>query len=247
MELINTSRLIKNYQISFRKDILDNLHHSKPSKIAVLVSNEYEGLSRNGGIGTYYTALSKKMKEAGWTIILLYCQSEEKFHGKSKIPALDYIFSTGEIFDSLILQPSQLSILNWIKEQDSATWQSLSCFFYIQSIAQAFKDLPIYIEFHDIHGFGYHTFHAKQVGILPANCLTAITIHGCFEWVFEAGDATMTGEDWFWRSCFREQQSYERADLTFFPSHYLRSKVESYGWNNANAIHMPYFIPFASG
>ena len=246
MSRANPSRVFKNNEINFRKDIANNLLKSNSDKVAVLVSNEYEGLSRNGGIGTYYSALGKKLKEAQWTTVLIYCQSDGKFQGKSDVADLDFIFSTGEIFDSLILQSSQLLILDQAGNSESPIWQSLSCLFYIQSVIKVFNNAQIYIEFHDIHGYGYHTCQAKQVGLLPANCLTSITIHGCFEWIYEAGEA-MINDDWFWQALFREQESYEGADLTFFPSSYLKSKVESYGWNNPNAIHMPYFIPFSVG
>ena len=69
-----------------------------------------------------------------------------------------------------------------------------------------------------------------------------MTIHGCFEWVFEANDS-LTKDPWLLLTAHREQQSFEKTDLAFFPSHFLKSTVKSYGWKTCQAKHMPYFVP----
>jgi hypothetical protein len=230
---------------SIKPRYLDIFGKFVPKKIAVLATNEYEGFSKNGGIGTYYTALSKKLKEANWHNILLLCQSEEKYQGESNIPALENIFSTSEVEDIANLQPFHLSMIEIAKSDFYFTYQSICCLFFIQALAASFPETSIYIEFPDVNGFGYHTIQAKRAGVLPKNCITVVTIHGCYEWVYEANDS-INSDRWYTDSCFREQQSFEQADITFFPSYFLKNKVDSYGWNNLQAIHMPYFVPILS-
>jgi hypothetical protein len=236
--MIADKMLIPSSKPHFRSFFGEN----SPEKIAVLATNEYEGFSKNGGIGTYYTALSKKLKEADWHTILLLCQSEDRYQGESNIPALNNIFSTGEVEDIVSLQPFHLSMLEKVRSDFYFTYQSIRCLFFIQALATSFPETSIYIEFPEVNSFGYHTIQAKRAGVLPKNCITGVTIHGCYEWVYEANDS-INSDRWYTDICFREQQSFEQADLTFFPSYFLKNKVYSYGWNNLQAIHMPYFVP----
>jgi hypothetical protein len=69
-------------------------------------------------------------------------------------------------------------------------------------------------------------------------------MHSGHEWVFEANEK-YTDDDpaRLWQLCFYERASFEAADLVFFPSHFLKNKVESFGWNTGRAVHLPYFIP----
>ncbi|MHC5824971.1 MAG: glycosyltransferase family 4 protein, partial [Nostoc sp.] len=46
--------------------------------------------------------------------------------------------------------------------------------------------------------------------------------------------------DWFWQTSHYEQYSFEQADLAFFLSHFLKEKVEKYGWKTSHAKHLPY-------
>ena len=196
--------MLKQYAISFKSKILEQIEKHKPQKIAVLVTNEYEGFSSNGGIGTYYTTLSKKFAEQEWDIFLIFCQSEEKFAGKSHIAALKHIFSCSEVEDVLNLGSEQLSILATNKQGDGYRYeyQSVCSLFYIQAIAATFPESKIYIEFPDVNGFGYHTIQAKKANLLGSNCIVGITIHGGFEWVFEANE-TLKKDDWFNQACYR--------------------------------------------
>ncbi len=234
--------MIKQHLISFKSKILQQFQGEDYSKIALLISNEYEGFSRNGGIGTYYTSLSQKMAQAGWAVILIICQNDEKYRGKSHIRALKHIFSVSEVDEILNLTQEHKFILNQAKEDYYFKYQSVGSWLYCQGFSSTFKDSKIYIEFPDVNGFGYDTIQAKKANLLGKNCLTNITIHGCFEWVFEANDS-INKEDWFNKSCHREQVAYENVDLAFFPSFFLKNKVESYGWRTNHAHNRPYFVP----
>ncbi|WP_264319873.1 glycosyltransferase [Zarconia navalis] len=234
------------FEVRFKPQILEKFAKSAP-KIAVLASNEYEIISKNGGIGTYYTALSRKLAEDGWYVILLICQNERKFEGDSQIPALAHIFSPLEAVDVLELNPIHLEILETARQDSVGVWfdyQSFCCFLLVRAIVSQFPDSLVYVEFAAIWGFGYRTIQAKHAGLLGQKCLTAVTTHGSFEWLREINRRYVVNNiPWLWRSYHYEQVSYEQADLTFFPSYFLMEKEKSYGWRAPHAQNLPYFIP----
>ena len=234
------------YQINFKPNFLEKFNLSA-QKIAVLVSNEFEGFSKNGGIGTYYTTLSQKLAADGWTIILLLCQTEAEFQGNPSFGAVHHVFSTHETVQVLNLQPIHQQILAATQQTDlgkNFDHQSFCCQFFIQAIASTFPDAVVYAEFPEIWGFGYRTIQAKQSGLLGSSTLISVTSHGSFEWLQEVNSRYRTDRpQWLWQSYHYEQFSYENADLTYSPSHFLKSKFSGYGWKTAQAKHLPYFVP----
>lgn len=209
--------------------------------VALLVTPEYEGIFRNGGIGTYYQALSENLSKAGLYIVLLICRSQEKFGGISKIPALKYIFSTHECQDTLELSSQHIAILNQLQTWEWMDYESYCSLFFIQAIANAFPNAYIYVEFPEMLGLGYRTLQAKRSGFLGQNCTIAVKLHSGQEWLQEAQTQYIQSTPkWFWQVSHYEQYSFEQADLAFFLSHFLKRKVEQYGWKTDHAIHLPY-------
>ena len=155
----------KTFEVSFKTAYLRRLQQTQPSKVAVLVTNEFEGIFRNGGIGTYYRRLAEQLTAEGWHVLLLLTWTEEGFGGESELPAVKHIFSTFEIEQVLNLQPVHLRMLS-VRTQNTYTYQSVCCFFFTQAILNCFPASHVYIEFPDIMGMGYHSIHAKQAGFL---------------------------------------------------------------------------------
>lgn len=235
-----------NFSINFNPQYLKKLPTSL-EKIAILATNEFENFFQNGGIGTYYNTLSQKLAEDGWYIILLLTQTETHFQGESTLPHINNIFSTQETPQILNLQPTHQQILTTIQQNplsNSFDYQSFCCLFFTQAVATTFPDAVIYIEFPEIWGFGYRTIQAKQTGLLSKNCLIGVTSHGGFEWLRKINSKhTIEYPQWYWKAYHYEQYSYENADITYFPSHFLKSKLESYGWKTSHAKNLPYFVP----
>ena len=234
------------YQISFKPKFLEKFNQSA-QKIAILVSNEFEGFSRNGGIGTYYTTLTQKLAADGWYVLLLLCQTETEFQGEASFPHLHHVFSTHETAQILELQPLHHQILAKT-QQDPIThsfdYQSFCCLFFTQAVVATFPEAVVYIEFPEIWGFGYRTIQAKQAGLLGNSCLTSVTSHGGFEWLREVNSQYAINQpQWFWQAYYYEQFSYENADLAYFPSYFLKAKLTSYGWKTTSAKHLPYLVP----
>ncbi len=234
------------FKVSFKAAFAERLQQANPSKIAVLATNEYEGIFKNGGIGTHYKTLSEQLARNGWHVILFLCTHDQSYAGTSTVEAVQNIFSIRDLPEVLNLQAIHQSML----DSFSSEWkywldhQSFSALLFTQAVSNLFQGLPIYVEFHEMSGIGYHTVQAKQSGLLGANCVISVTMHSGHEWIYEANEwFAEEYPPYYQRACDYEQISFENADLTFFPSHYLKDKVQSYGWQAANAQHMPYFIP----
>lgn len=228
------------FAVRFQQPFIEKLFDST-EPVVILVTPEYEGIFRNGGIGTYYATLSQKLAAQGAYIILIICQTKQEFYGESSVPHIRHIFSACEAERVLELQPVHLAILSQFKEWDWVESESYKILFFIQAIATHFSRSPIYIEFPDLCGLGYRTIQAKRSGLLGKNCVTAVTMHSGQEWLNEAHEKYIVeAGNWFRNVYSYEQYSFENADLAFFLSSFMEAKVKTYGWKTARAVHLPY-------
>jgi S-adenosylmethionine-dependent methyltransferase len=93
-------------------------------------------------------------------------------------------------------------------------------------------------------GVSNPSLRGKQTKILGDNSTIAVTIHSVHEWIYEANEKyNIEHPEWLWQVAHYEQYSCENADLVFFPSHYLTTRVRSYGWNVEKGNNMPNYIP----
>ena len=258
MKTIPADKLIANLcsvefdRVGFLPPIADSFDPTA-QKIAVLASNEFEGITKNGGIGTYYATLAGKLAEEGWCVILLLCRRDaspealgETHGGTSHPPSLSYVFSTDDIDRLLDLQPLHQAILDRSRRGNNPWFDldSWRCLFFVSAIAATFTDAVVYVEFPAIWGFACRTIQARRSGVLPSYCFVGVTDHGGFEWLRETNYRYRTDRPhWFGQAYHVEQYSYDNANLTCFPSHFLKAKVEGYGWRVDRAVHLPYFIP----
>lgn len=236
---INSNR----FEVSFNQKLTDKFFPGV-ARVALLVTTEYEGIFRNGGIGTYYRTLSEKLAAENWYVILLLCQSQERFSGESHISALKHIFSTNECQQILELQPIHSATLFQYQDSEWLKYENYCALYFTQAITSTFSDAQVYVEFPEMLGLGYRTIQAKRAGVLGRNCITAVTLHSGQEWLHEANERYIPPAlNWFWQTCHYEQYSFEQADLAFYLSHFLKSKVENYGWKTSHALHLPYCFP----
>ena len=238
-----TSRETSWGKVIFKQEIREKVP-SSVKRIALLVTPEYEGIFRNGGIGSYYRTLSEKLAAADFYVVLLLAQSKERFGGGSTIAVVDQIFSLSECEEVLELPSTHSGILSQFREWEWVGYENYGALFFAQAIATQFKDAYIYIEFPEMLGLGYRTIQAKRAGILGKNCVVAVTLHSGQEWLQEAhGSYLQVNPQWFWQVSHYEQYCFEQADLAFFLSHFLQEKVERYGWQTNHAWHLPYCFP----
>ncbi len=233
------------HSVFFQSEVQKTLSQSASEKVAVLATSEYEGIFKNGGVGTYYRNLAKKLFKQGWSVILILCDHEKMLIDPSNYPELQNIFLTSEIRSSLELPSNHLSLLSPVRG-NWYDYQSYCCFFFVQAIFNQFPNSKVYVEFPEMSGLGYRTIQAKRAGCLMDNCQIGVTMHSGHEWVHEANEKythVRSNLENLWVVYNFEQISFEEADLAFFPSYTLKSKVETYGWRNNNATHLPNYVP----
>lgn len=229
--------------ITFNSEIKEIFPSVNPEKIAILPTTEYEGIFKNGGVGTYYKNLAKKLNSAGWYVILICCDFDSQYMGESSLEEVRHIFTTNQIQKILNLSPFNQDILKAVKSQ-WVDYLGYSCLFLIQAISHQFIYSKIYVEFHEMLGFSYYTLQAQKSKILGDNCTIAVTMHSGHEWIYEANEKyNIEYPEWLWQVAHYEQYSCENGDLVFFPSYYLTNRVKSYGWDLKQGHNMPNYIP----
>jgi glycosyltransferase involved in cell wall biosynthesis len=231
------------FDVSFAPQLRRELGRVDPEQVALLVSSEFEGIYRNGGIGTFYKALSEQLADDGWYVILLLTYTDRVFGGRSTLSSINHIFSTSETERVLSLRAIHKQLLEQ-HAPDGYARESFRCLLFTQAVLERYPQARVYAEFPEMFGAAHHVIHAKHAGLLGDRCVVAVTMHSGHEWVFEANEKYVPDRPTdFWQVSSNEAFSFEQADLSFFPSHFLRAKVEAYGWRAPRAIHMPYFVP----
>jgi hypothetical protein len=236
----------KGFQVNFKAVIKQKLLPSSLNRIAVLPTTEYEGIFRNGGVGTYYKNLAQRLTAQGWDVILIVADFESEYRGESHLPEIKHIFSPSQAKYCLNLTNDHYLML----EQLESNWRdflSVTCWFYLEAIVRYFLSAKIYVEFHEMLGIGYRAIQAKKAGLLPQHCVIATTMHSGHEWIYEANEKYQVEYvEWLWQTINNEQFCFEEVDLAFFPSSYLTTRVTDYGWNIDHAFKMPNYVPIVS-
>lgn len=216
---------------------------SGAAKIAILVTMEFEGLSINGGVGTYYREIAHQLSRSGWKVILAAVGGQLAGLRDSSVPEVSAIFDVMRCEEFLHLRDVHQGLLQSCGS-DGLAQLGLKCLFFLQAMQQHFHGARIFAEFHDMYGFGYHAAKARQAGLLGENVSVAVTMHSGHEWIFHANQSIFDykAPD-FIRIAAREEQSFASATLPMFPSDSLRRHVEDYGWDLSRACKIPYFVP----
>lgn len=234
---------IEDSRVTFQQPVLREMPQAL-QRVAVLVTPEYEGIFRNGGIGTYYKTLSERLVAEEFHVILLLCNTQEGVDRNLRLPSVKQVFLTQNCHSVLSLHNTQSAILSQFQDWEWIDYENYCALFFVQAIANTFPDAYIYVEFPEMLGLGYRTVQAKRSGLLGKNCVIAVTLHSSQEWLQEAQTRyTQSAPEWFWQTSHYEQYSFEQADLAFFLSHFLKNKMAQYGWKMRHAEHLPYCFP----
>jgi len=205
-----------------------------PMNVCV-VSSEFNGPVKNGGIGTATTALIKQLAADGHKVTVLYTLVE-----KNEPVSGDRTWS--HWVERLEAEAIKLEFLR--HEGVYHSWREKS--WRVKEFLAA-GDFDV-VYFNDHHGSGYYSLLAKRAGLAPfAQQLHCVITHGSMEWVFDindqyarqAADLEMMGI---------ERRCVELADVVIGPSSYLLRQYETYGWRlPANTFQQPYPIHQGAG
>jgi glycosyltransferase involved in cell wall biosynthesis len=212
---------------------LSELHLGDSSKSGrrmnvCVVSSEFLGPVKNGGIGTATSALARQLIGDGHAVTLLYTYGG---YGKPFTGDRPWQYWVDKLrADGIVLE--------WIPHDgDYRAWREAS-WLVKDFLSQRNFEL---VYFNDHFGSGYYSMLAKRAGLAPfREQLHCVITHGSMEWVFSLNDQyanRVTDLEWMGI----ERRSVELADIVIAPSKYLLRQYESYGWSlPAQSYHQPY-------
>lgn len=199
----------------------------KPMKVCV-VSSEFLGPVRNGGIATATSGLLKQLVSDGHKVTLLYTLVEFGKPATGDKPWKYWVDA---------LSAEGISVEHIANQSDYWAWREKS-WRVKEWIGNHHFDV---VYFNEHHGNGYYALAAKRAGLAPfSEQLHCLITHGSIEWVFDINDQYSSRPADLEMSGL-ERRSVEMADVVIGPSQYLLKQYEKYGWRlPAKTFQHPY-------
>jgi LPS sulfotransferase NodH/glycosyltransferase involved in cell wall biosynthesis len=185
-----------------------------------LVTVEFHGLFKNGGIGTANTALALALAANGFDVTVAVANSDEsgprlkmgdfaelRTYWRDRGITLDYVRPHAHIARSF----------------DDPRTASYCVFLYVQNGG---FDVVI---FNDNGGQGYYSLLAKHTGVFENPPLLCVVSHGPIDWVHELNDLEFYSHQPVAMS-YQERRSAALADVLVSPSRYLLDWMTERGW-----------------
>lgn len=224
------------------KNHINNKKIALKNKVAVLITQEFEPLTKNGGVGTYFKELATQFKKNNWQVILVFAgpKTQSESHNLKHIDKVYCCESQKEKGNY------STSCQYTFEDNPSDPYQgkSYKCFCILKKIEKENRDCLIYAEFHEMCGLPYYSVQAKKTGNFKKQTILATTIHSGHEWIFTLNRSIFNYQARpFLRIATREENSFRNADLKIYPSNSLRKILVKWGWNLNGAVRLPYFIP----
>jgi len=196
-----------------------------------MVSYEFLGPSRNGGIGTAYTKLAEVLSGAGHDVTLLYtngCQTlsqpvdhwinHYRERGMRFVPLPSSSVKLNALTGNLV---KSHCVYEWLREHDGF-------------------DI---VHFPESNGHGYYALAGRRQGLILQNATTIVGLHGSAQWVRVASERLACWEPEL-EDDFLERRSAELADVVWSPGQYMLGWVQEYGWKIPNSTHIHPYIVF---
>lgn len=186
-----------------------------------LLTLDFVGPIRNGGMGTAFLALAETLVAGGHEVTILYPAAYTENEPVTRWRT--HYAARGIHFVSLFLEGSEaeLSIgaYHWLKTQRFDV-----------------------IHFHEMRGIGYWCTVAKRCGLAFRDTILACHIHSPTLWHFahSAQFLTHSGE---LETDFMERRSAEGADHVTAPSRYILDVVREMGWKLPDHRVLPNLLP----
>ena len=184
-----------------------------------LVTTEFHGLFKNGGIGTANTGLATMLAAAGHEVTVGFIDHiawatlgrDESFLAQRAI-----WLKSGIFLDCIPRWPRLKATV------DDFCW-AVSVLEYLR--ARRFD----VVLFNECGGQGYFALLAKRAGVFPQAPRMIVVTHGASDWAREL-NAQLPTSYYAATLAFYERRSVELADLVVSPSHYLVGWMRAHGW-----------------
>jgi O-antigen biosynthesis protein len=196
----------------FSQPILESRDSCPPLRIA-LVTVEFEGPTRNGGIGTACRELASVLREVGHHVAVFFAgpfhhHDRGFWEGAFALEGIEFIALKSHGIEDYNGERHTISaqVCHWLKS----------------------KDFDI-VHFHDWLGFGLDTVLMKRAGTAFAETLLCTTLHGPTHWV-DMGNEVSAPSQQRREVGLAERRAVEGSDVVFSPSHFLLNEVIGRGW-----------------
>jgi O-antigen biosynthesis protein len=197
-----------------------------------IVSPEFVGPTRNGGVGTAYTSLAHVLAQAGHEVTIYYTGGEWIDN-----PAFDewerHYFEKGILFVAQKAPPRISVDARYIIKQ------AYEVFLWLKQREERFD----IVHFPEWQGQGYFCLLAKKQGIAFPTLTFCVGVHSSTTWV-ELGNQRLF--EWVDQldEDFLERESVRLADVVISPSQYLLRWMLADGWRlPARVFLSPYAMP----
>lgn len=193
-----------------------------PARVRVcLITTEFHGLFKNGGIGTANTGLALALAEAGFDVTVAFADSDEngpRVKDGNFAELKEKYRPQGITLDFVPASP-----LIW-KAFDDPRSASYCVYLYLK---QHEFDL---VYFNDCGGHGYYSLLAKHLGVLPNPPRMYVVTHGPHEWVLDL-NSMRYWDRWPVVTSYQERHGAAMADALISPSQYLVDWMKAHGWD----------------
>lgn len=177
-----------------------------------LVTAEFDGPTRNGGVGTAFRELAETLREGGHSVSVLFAGP---FH-----------HGDGEYWSrTLGIEGIEFCALSAAEAADyHGRWRAVSA-----DVCRWLKRRSFdVVHFHEWLGYGLKTVLAKAGGEAFASTVLCTTLHSPTQWIDAGNEETASAEKG--EISRAEQFCVEHADVVLSPSRYMLEHVLSRGW-----------------
>ena len=185
-----------------------------------LVTAEFHGLFKNGGIGTANTGLALTLAEAGHDVTVAYVDAGLVDYEQRLAQAAEVIADWAARGVRIEFVPRNPLMRAGHEDHVAAS------FTVLQFLRGRGFDV---VFFNECGGQGYHSLLAKKAGLFPDAPRMVVVTHGASAWVMELNAQL------YWSLHpvsvdFLERRSVELADDLVCPSQYLVDWMREHGW-----------------
>ena len=185
-----------------------------------LVTTEFHGLFKNGGIGTANTGLALTLARAGFDVTVAFADADENGPRVKEGNFLELQATYHQLGITLDFVPASRLITKAFEDPRSASY---CVYLYLKQ-----HEFDV-VYFNDCGGHGYYSLLAKRVGVFRNAPLMYVVAHGPQEWVLELNSLR------YWDrspiiTAYMEERSAALADALISPSQYLVDWMTSHGW-----------------
>jgi len=192
-------------------------------KSICIATPDFEPLTRVGGIGTHYAALTKLLSTNGWDVTVLLCPQE--------LTDLNRINDRKEpgprIYDATALGDVNGDLKSIVDLQQFTLKRSQIIHTALQALTKERGREFDLIEFPDGGATGFIPVQMRRNYIAYPASRIIVKLHGSWTWI-ESERPSLTLSDL--KRYYMEQYSFENADIQVSSSNYLLNWCRSRGW-----------------